>query len=978
MSSIQPQLNNLDELIDGAKQLLENQNPEAAYAEIKAVLDIDPLHPKALEVSGFALNQLKNWKDAAHTWSTLFELQPHRPGPMHQTVAAYLASGNFDEGLAFTDKALEIIIEPKPVVVERMRLLSAMGNIEEAGLLATDVRDYAIETRNFGTAIQLARWYSENSYVDEALDLFQTCREFEPSRVDPELYMGRLLYNKKRYTEARKIWEALVTDTRMSGNRYEPYVFLGRIANIEQQHNTAKSYFKEAIREDGRRIEPYQTLINIAFNQRNFDEASDLARQFFEKFPNEGEPRLILAQVAENKHDLDSADAHWNDLFSTFGHTARWDTLYDAYLTRTGRIDKALSFWERREAAGNISENSQYLRATHLTRLDRKPEALKVLLNELTPIQARHESGILLLANTYRDLNQRAKASDAYYAGATIFPSNATFWEGTISFHMDADDKVKVAQLVEEAETKFNPTTAKDCYSVARIYKAAELNDKAEAQFKKLFEIEPEHDQGHRVMMRMLNAQGRTFDAKPHALIIRQNNWRNIEATATLAKIALLEKEGVTLASKSVATPAIFSKISENSTPQNTMPSDRKVVMVTSSLGSGGAERQVAYTAKSCTTGNGIKSLTVLAENLDPTFQRDFFKSEIERTDHAIVDIAETGRDILIRQLASECPQYRDDLALLQSLEPEVSRFAAPFYAWLRLNPTDVVHLWQDSICVAGGMAAVLAGVPKIIIATRSTRPDSRRRLRPYLKPGYLTLMDRPEVTMINNSDSGARDYEDWLGLEKGSVATLHNGMDISTMKRRGSPKAVSAIREDLDLTDENLVLGGVMRFTEEKRPDLFIEVAMNAAKRDPRLRFILVGDGPMREGLMHDVAEAGLADHIIMPGAQNPVEPWMVNFDMLFLSSRMEGLPNVLLEAQCLGTPVASMNVGGAPETLVDGVTGILIDETNPDIIASMILEKLYDREWREAASTAGRKRIKELFSVEAMSQKTRDLYLS
>lgn len=978
MAPLETKPDDLDEIIRGARRLLDEQKPEAAYAEIKTVLDIEPLHPKALEASGFALNQLKNWKDAAETWSTLFELQPHRAGPMHQTVSAYLASGDYSEGLAFTDKALTIITEPKPVIVERMRLLSAMGNVEEAALIASDVRDYALETRNFGTAIQLGRWYSENSYVDQALDLFTKCREFEPSRVDPDLYMGRLLYSKKRYSEARPIWESLATDSRIKSNRYEPYVFLGRIAYIEQQHDVAKSYFHKAIGEDGRRIEPYQTLINIAFYQRDFDQARNLAQQFVEKFPNEGEPRLILAQVAENEQDLERADAHWEDLFETFGHTARWDSLYDGYLTRTDRIPKALAFWESMEADGNVSETSQYLRATHLASLDRKSEALHVLQTELVPIQARHESGILLLANTYRDLNQRAKASEAYYAGATLFPNNATFWEGTISFHMDADDKLKVAQLVEQAETNFDPTIAKDCYSVARIYKAAELNDKAEEQFKKLFEIEPEHDRGQRVMMQMLNAQGRTFDAKPHALIIRKNNWRNVEATATLAKAARLEKEGITLDPGTMATPVIFSKISENSAPPSAISGERKVAVVTSSLGSGGAERQVAYTAKSSKTGNGIEALTVLAENLDPTFHRDFFKADIERTDHAIVDLADEGVDVVIRKLASECPQYRDDLALLQSLEPEVSRFATPFYAWLRLNPTDVVHLWQDSINIAGGFAAVLAGVPKIIIATRSTRPDSRRRLRPYLKPGYLTLMERSEVVMINNSDSGSRDYEDWLGLEEGTVSTLHNGMDISTMKRRGNSKATESVRKQLGLTYDNLVLGGVMRFTEEKRPDLFVDVAMNAAKRDPRLRFVLVGAGPMRESLMTLVADAGLADQIIMPGAQNPVEPWMRNFDMLFLSSRMEGLPNVLLEAQCLGTPVASMNVGGAPETLVDGETGILIDETNPDIIASIILEKLYDRAWLKRASTTGQQRIKKHFSIEAMSEKTRTLYLN
>jgi glycosyltransferase involved in cell wall biosynthesis/tetratricopeptide (TPR) repeat protein len=858
-----------------------------------------------------------------------------------------------------------------------MRLLSLMGKTQEASIIINDVKEYAFETKNFSICLQIGRWYSENSNTDQALELFRKCKEFDSTRSDPDLYMGRLLYNKKRYSESRIIWQSLISKNYVGLDLYEPNIFLARIAYFEKKYEDAKSYIKTAIEFNNDSIEPYKLLIRIASSQRNFYEARKLAYKFSQRFPLEAEFKLILAQATENEGDLGKADVIWSDLFNSFGHTLNWDKLYDSYLIRTDRVKEALTFWEDRETEGNVSQSSQYLRAKHLVALDRKSEAIAILKAELDPVKAHHESGILLLANTYRELNQRPKALDAYYAGAKLFPTNATFWEGAISFCLDVNSKAKIIQFVEEALINFNLKVAEDCYSVARIYLAAEMLKKAEEHFLLLFEINPDHERGLRVMMRMLNAQGRTLDAKPYAFSLKQKNWMDIGATSTLAKAAILKKKGISLENGDISSPAIFSKISEACSSQPLLCDNRRVAIVTSSLGSGGAERQVAYTVKSSRTGKDLKSIIVLAEDLNPILGRDFFRKVIENTEHDIVEVGK-NRDFLIRQLSAQFPECREDLAFLQTLEPEVSRFATPFYAWLKLNPIEVVHLWQDSINIAGGIAAVLAGVPKIIIATRSTRPDSRRRYRPYLKPGYKTLMKRPEVSMINNSKSGARDYEEWLDLEEGTVKIVHNGMDISMMKRRGNDKSTKVVRDKIGITDDNLVLGGVMRFTEEKRPDLFTAVAINAAKRDPRLRFFLIGDGPMRESLMNKVADEGLTKSIIMPGIIDPIEPWMRNFDILFLSSRMEGLPNVLLEAQCLGTPVATMNVGGAPETLIDGETGILINDTNPEIIASVILEKLYDKTWCKKASIIGQNHISKNFSIEVMSKVTRNLYIN
>src|SRR5262249_13900190 len=150
-----------------------------------------------------------------------------------------------------------------------------------------------------------------------------------------------------------------------------------------------------------------------------------------------------------------------------------------------------------------------------------------------------------------------------------------------------------------------------------------------------------------------------------------------------------------------------------------------------------------------------------------------------------------------------------------------------------------------------------------------------------------------------------------------------------------------------------------------EKRPELWTRVAMELARGDSRVFAVLVGEGPMRTELEAEVEREGLSDRFRFVGRQSPIEPWMSAMDVLFLSSLTEGLPNVLIEAQSLGVPVASMRIGGAPETVDDGNTGLLIDEGDPRDIADNIAPLLSDANKRRSFGAAGMKWTERMFSV-------------
>jgi len=392
------------------------------------------------------------------------------------------------------------------------------------------------------------------------------------------------------------------------------------------------------------------------------------------------------------------------------------------------------------------------------------------------------------------------------------------------------------------------------------------------------------------------------------------------------------------------------------------------IMHTTSSLGPGGAERQLTISAiEQNRRDTGYKPL-VSALSLSEIGNRNFFHQDLTDKNVPVTSLSEILEIGKLRDFLAEYPEHRENLAILATLPSDALRLALPLYEQIIRHRPAVLHLWQDSTCVIGGLAGYLAGVPRMILSTRSTRPIERQRARPYLHDGFKALLSLPHVEMINNSKNGAHDYLDWLGDQEMPISTLYNGYDFEAMQARASTDQAAAIRHRLGCDDDSVLIGGVMRLSAEKRPGLWLDTAISLVSESDNYRAVLVGDGPMDPTLKQRVAELGLEGRITLAGGQTPVEPWMMAMDLLLLTSVTEGLPNVLIEAQSLGTPVASTNVGGASETLVEGETGVLVPaETSGAEIARMLWPLLEDKIRLAAMGKTASEWVTETFSIEA-----------
>ena len=285
----------------------------------------------------------------------------------------------------------------------------------------------------------------------------------------------------------------------------------------------------------------------------------------------------------------------------------------------------------------------------------------------------------------------------------------------------------------------------------------------------------------------------------------------------------------------------------------------------------------------------------------------------------------------------------------------------------------EIVHCWSDLANVIGGLVATNLGVPRVVLGQRNV-PAFRyvEGVAPYLcLDAYRLLAQNSNIVMLNNSLAGLTKYLQWLDVPYDKIKLVYNGfLPRGFHIRMGSETKLC--RRRLGLVDDARVIGTVMRFAPEKDPYVWLETAAAIATARPDTRFVLAGYGNLAEQIERRIEALGLAECFILPGAAKDVGLIYGALDVLLLTSRFEGTPNVLIEAQAAGIPVVAPDVGGTSETLLNGVTGILVGNRRASSLASAVLEILDDPGWRERAATQGPAFVSKKFGHQRMIDDT------
>lgn len=276
-------------------------------------------------------------------------------------------------------------------------------------------------------------------------------------------------------------------------------------------------------------------------------------------------------------------------------------------------------------------------------------------------------------------------------------------------------------------------------------------------------------------------------------------------------------------------------------------------------------------------------------------------------------------------------------------------------YFQIRRTKPDIMLLLTVVPNIWGRIFGKRLDVPVIIGTLRSGDCDERQYER--------WLWDKADH-FIGNSKAMA-DKIMRYGVREDQITTVINGLD---------PGFFCPPTEEKDPTKKIVLC--VARLAPDKNHPTLVEAFKQVAAANPDAELWIVGNGPDHSYINRLVMHSGVSDRIKMfPGTRNPV-PFYQQASILVLSSVKEGLPNAVLEGMSCGLPVVSTNVGGLPEVIVDGETGLLVPPRNPTELAKGINTLLSQKDLCERMGRAGRQRVIENYSIRRMVEQHEELF--
>jgi L-malate glycosyltransferase len=209
--------------------------------------------------------------------------------------------------------------------------------------------------------------------------------------------------------------------------------------------------------------------------------------------------------------------------------------------------------------------------------------------------------------------------------------------------------------------------------------------------------------------------------------------------------------------------------------------------------------------------------------------------------------------------------------------------------------------------------------------------------------------------------------------LDPAKVSIIQNGIEVATIS---SALSVREAKQRLQIPGNAFVVGASARLEEVKRLDLFHAATTHIARELPGTRFVLAGTGSQEKHLKEMFRKSGLEQSVQFLGHRNDIYDVLRAMDLLLITSDQEGIPMALLEAMALRVPVVSRAVGGIPEVMEDGYSGILVPTSEPLALAQACLLALRNEELRRRLADAAAQVVSSRFTAQANAEQIFRLY--
>jgi len=372
-----------------------------------------------------------------------------------------------------------------------------------------------------------------------------------------------------------------------------------------------------------------------------------------------------------------------------------------------------------------------------------------------------------------------------------------------------------------------------------------------------------------------------------------------------------------------------------------TRPRISNPLVLISSLAEGGAERvTVSFLRRLVAQGKRV-TLCTITNRFDSFLAEDIRSAGIERI------------DLGAHRLAS-------------------ARLLIRYVRLLRRKRFDIVHAHGQDASILAAFGRCITGVP--LVMTRHVQEEPSANWRENLRARAALAAFRRADRVVAVSDSTARRLHDLTRLDPLSVRIIHNGIELERFQNPETKAQRKEIRASLGAADDDFLILVLSVLRPGKGHDVLLRAWPSIQKRRPHAKLVIAGGGEMQSEL---VAQAELLGNSVrLLGARNDVPGLLAACDLLVLPSVSEALPTVIMEAAAARKAVIATNVGGVPELVEDGKTGVLVPPGDGDSLADAILQLIFDpNRLRNFGEEAERKAIRQ-FSMDRQITETLKLW--
>lgn len=328
-------------------------------------------------------------------------------------------------------------------------------------------------------------------------------------------------------------------------------------------------------------------------------------------------------------------------------------------------------------------------------------------------------------------------------------------------------------------------------------------------------------------------------------------------------------------------------------------------------------------------------------------------------------------------KLGVEC-HYVDELQRAISPVKDLKALYKLYRLFKELRP-DVVHTHSSKTGVLGRIAAKFAGVPAVMHTVHGFSFDgaggaAQRAI--YLMLEWISARFCDAILLLKNADLELT--RTTLGVDQKKLHLIPNGVSMTDFAPQAQDAGKPGKCELLGCNEDDVTIAMTGRLWEQKNPECFVRAAIEVLKSGAeKVRFYLIGDGPLRETLQHIIDASGFSEKITILGWRSDVKALLQVMDVFVLPSRWEGLPLAILEAMSTGLPVIASDIPGNNDLVEDGVTGYLFERENHQALAARLNLLLSDPVKRTRFGIAARTRVVDHYRIENRVSRIERLYV-